>query len=168
MAETEPLGELVSRQRDDAPATPTYFINFDGYAAKKRSRDAFLRDRMCMESRTQMGSLASPQAQVEEAPSGRGRVRFATRRGRAGGDPVTIIQECCSRKPEYRDPHLPLKEVLFRILLAEGNRPMTAEELRVAASEWTGYEYGGVINAEAVQQLMENDEYYGFKSGPSK
>lgn len=154
----------------DLEATPArkYSINFDGYPGKNRSRDIFLRDRMCAESRGGGGVAPAPARGKAEAEEGAGgRVRFNTRRGKAGAatgdDPIATIQECCSKKPEYRDPHLPAKEVLFRLLLAEGNRPMTAEELRAATATWTGYEYGGGLTTEAVEQLLEGDEYYGFE-----
>lgn len=143
-----------------------YYINFDGYSAINRSRDIFLRDRMCAESKGTVSVAAfSARAQAEEGTGGR--VRFNTRRGRASGgaagdDPISTIQQCCSKKSEYRDPHLPAKEVLFRLLLAEGNHPMTTEELRAAVATWTGYEYGGGISAEGIAQLLEGDEYYGF------
>jgi hypothetical protein len=108
---------------------------------------------MCAESKTGVHVGAASRAQAQEA--GGGRVRFNTRRGRAAGDdPIATIQECCSQKPEYRDPHLPMKEILFRLLLAAGNQPMTAEQLRSAAAEWTGYEYGGVT-AETIEQAIE-------------
>lgn len=142
-----------------------FYINFESYPGKNRSRDIFLRDRMCVESRGGVPpSPARGKAEAEEGASGR--VRFNTRRGKVaavpGDDAVATIQECCSKKPEYRDPHLPAKEILFRILLAEGNRPMTAEQLQAAMASWTGYEYGGGLTSDGIDQLLGGDEYYGF------
>lgn len=161
---TQTDGAETALEPEEAGPPRKYSINFDSYPAKNRSRNIFLRDRMCAESKGTVSVAPAPARAQAEGGSG-GRVRFNTRRGRAGAagdDPISTIQGCCSKKPEYRDPHLPAKEVLFRLLLAEGNRPMTAEELRAAVATWTGYEYGGGLTAEGVQQLLEGDDYYGF------
>ena len=139
-----------------------YFVDFDAYPERNRSRAIFLRERMCEESRG--GGAPTPargRAQAEAV--GRG-VRFNTRRGQSSDDPLAIIVECCAGKPEYRDPRLPLKEILFRLILANANQPMGVEELRAQASDWTGFEYGGGITDEAVQHLLTDDAFYGFKA----
>ena len=165
MTQTDPHGDAPSEIKAAPPRK--YCINFDNYPGRNRSRDIFLRDRMCAESRGGGGVPAVPargRAQAEEGAGGR--VRFNTGRGRAGAaaadDPIATIQQCCSKKPDFRDPHLPAKEVLFRLILAEGNRPMTAQELQAAVATWTGYEYGGGLSLEGIEQLLEGDEYYGF------
>lgn len=39
------------------------------------------------------------------------------------------IRSCCSLKPDYITPELPLVESIFRIFLANGNRPLSVLEL---------------------------------------
>jgi hypothetical protein len=156
----EHLLEETEDTDTEHPAQTRYFIDFDSYPQKNRSRDVLLRDRMCEESRSRLGEQVRTRGAVAEAEGGK--VKFNTKGGRYGEDPIALIKECCAGKPEYRDPRLPLKEVIFRLLLANGNVPMTVEELRAAASEWTGFEYGGGITSEAVLQIMEVDALYGF------
>jgi hypothetical protein len=166
MTQTETNGDAPTELETSSPRK--FYVNFESYPGKNRSRDIFLRDRMCAESRGGVGVTPPPDRGKAEPEEGTGgRVRFNTRRGKVGagavGDALATIQDCCSKKPEYRDPHLPAKEILFRIILAEGNSPTTGEDLRAAMATWTGYEYGGGLTTEGVEQLLGGDEYYGFE-----
>ena len=38
----------------------------------------------------------------------------------------------CARQPEFLTPHLPLVDAVFRVLVANGNQPLTPEELAAA------------------------------------
>ncbi len=166
MADTqEMVDEEQSEEGLSAPSLPDRFrINFDSYADRGRSVSFFLSDRMCAESRARLGEETQTRVPVED-PATKS-VQFVTRTVRYGDDAVAVIRECCSRKPGYRNPRLPVKEILFRIMLAEGNRVMTVDELRSAASEWVGYEYGGDLSAEALRRVMAGDDYYGFEPVP--
>ena len=120
---------------------PRYRVDLERYERQGRSLVGFLRERMCAESRAKLGQAEESRVPVPE-PRGKA-VRFTRRPGRYGEDPAAVIHECCSKKPEFRNPRLPLKEVLYRLLLMDGNRPKTAEELRAETSEWVGFDYGG-------------------------
>ncbi|MYA62304.1 MAG: hypothetical protein F4X94_07000, partial [Dehalococcoidia bacterium] len=44
-------------------------------------------------------------------------------------DIIDLIREHCSQTPDFLLPDTPLKETIFRVLLAHGNEPMDAEQI---------------------------------------
>lgn len=136
-----------------------WWIDPDQYQADGRSFVAVLMERMCSKSRAEWGEVREARVPVEEAGGG---VRFETRASRVGDHPEAEIASCCSRTPEYRDPQLPLKEMLFRVLLAGGNRPRSLEDLHEEVLAWTGIGDGRVITERVIHRLMERDAYYSF------
>ena len=65
-----------------------------------------------------------------------GKVTFQRGGGRDyANDPMAVIQDYCADSAEFRDPALPLKEIMFRLLLLRGNEPMNVEEFYAAVPE---------------------------------
>jgi len=75
---------------------------------------------------------------------------------------MTRIKDCCSHNPGYITGQLPIMESLFRFFLANGNQPMSVEEIGRQLSE----RRGGDISRTSEQillRLLRNDRYYGFQ-----
>ncbi len=89
-------------------------------------------------------------------------VRFARQAKATGDDPVALIQELAPDSTTYRDPGLPVKEILFRILLAGGNAPMTVQALYDEVMVWVRGGDGRVITPEVLQRTLTADQDYGF------
>ena len=53
-------------------------------------------------------------------------------------DLLKAIQNCCSKSDDFITPGLPFQETIFRVFLANGNKPMTLEELGEAIETTTG------------------------------
>jgi hypothetical protein len=94
-----------------------------------------------------------------------GRMRFEVRRTTYGSDPLKCIREHCGRAKNYVHRDMPTLEAIFRIFLANGNTPMTLEQVREQLAEWCP---GGgcqwlLLPQEMVERLVQNDSHYGLR-----
>jgi hypothetical protein len=72
------------------------------------------------------------------------------------------IKGCCSQAPGFITGSLPIAESVFRLLLANGNKPLGLKELASQLAE----RRGGVsqrLRAELISRLLESDQYYGLR-----
>jgi hypothetical protein len=151
---------------NSAPAAaPVYRYALDETWLTERGRtlSALILDRMCREAREQVGQVREERAPVADAS---GQVVFAVRRTEAGQDAaglMALLAEHCAGHPEFRLARLPVMEVVFRILLANQNRPMSAEEIAQEVEDWVRPGDGRVLNAGVLEKLMLADEYYGIR-----
>ena len=120
-----------------------YVIDLDWYERSNRSFSALIQTRLCPSCQGKLGTK-----------------RF---------DPLAAFEKCCSKKEGFLPPNLPLKESLFLIFLARGNRPLELEEIHNALKEWLA-SAGDLrsVSLEAVQRILENDRFYGFSPFPEK
>lgn len=81
-------------------------------------------------------------------------------------DLLKAIQKCCSKSDDFITPGLPFQETIFRVFLANGNKPMTLEELGEALRQRPGID---VYRTSVIflSRLMQDDVYYGIKSVPA-
>ena len=71
------------------------------------------------------------------------------------------IAEHCSDTPDYLLPDTPIKDAVFRIFLANGNRPMTAEEVSEdLTSRWYESNYPRDLEPQKIAQILEKDHFY--------
>ncbi len=76
------------------------------------------------------------------------------------------IATCCSAKPDYLLPGTPLTEAIFRLLLANGNKPMTSEEIREGlGAAWSSVLYMKDLSDELLVKLVEGENFYAI--GPA-
>ncbi|MDP2920400.1 MAG: hypothetical protein Q8O43_09325 [Dehalococcoidia bacterium] len=91
------------------------------------------------------------------------RRKLKTDRGEAKtSDLFKSAKSCCSKTPDYITPGLPLQESAFRVMLANGNQPLTLEELGNQLNDRRGidvYRTSPVV----LSRLMRNDRHYGFQ-----
>ncbi len=128
---------------------PLYFINLHWYEETNRSFSVLLTTRLCATHREQ---------QVATATKGK-------RKGEK--TPLSTIKGCCSRKPEFFHPNMPIMEAIFRLLLSNENQPMTAEEISARLVE-LGLDNNWVRDGAAgvVRRLIEHDRVYGLSPAP--
>ena len=81
-------------------------------------------------------------------------------------DLLKAIQNCCSKSPDFIVPSLPFQESIFRVFLANGNKPLTLGELGKQLSQRRGIDISRT-SATFLSRLMKNDEFYGIKSKSS-
>ena len=75
---------------------------------------------------------------------------------------LKAIQNCCGKSTDYIHGSLPFQESIFRTFLANGNKPLTLEELGGKLNERRGIDTYRTSPA-VLTRLMQNDKYYGFR-----
>ncbi|MDP2931799.1 MAG: hypothetical protein Q8O05_04785 [Chloroflexota bacterium] len=113
-------------------------IDMDWYERNNRSFLALVKERVCPKCRKQL--KGEPEAE----------------------DLLATIKDCCADRPDYISAELPMLESIFRLVLANGNQPLTLEEIGRQLTERRGpdtYRTSAVF----LSRLLSNDSYYGFK-----
>jgi hypothetical protein len=77
-------------------------------------------------------------------------------------DVMNAIKDCCAQTPEFITGRLPVMETVFRVMLANGNAPMSIEDIGKQVNERRG---GDAYTASPVmlERLLSSDKWYGFK-----
>ncbi len=75
---------------------------------------------------------------------------------------MSAIKDCCSHAPEFINDRLPISESIFRLFLANGNRPLDLEELGEQLSALRGGDPYRT-SPETLSRLLKNDRYYGLQ-----
>ena len=84
-------------------------------------------------------------------------------------DPAQLMAKlagCCRKKTEYLGPLSPLKETLFRIMLAGRNTSMSAAMLESEVSRVWQRDSDRNANADVIAAVLNADDYYGFEKLP--
>lgn len=77
------------------------------------------------------------------------------------------IAQCCSTKEGYVTSTTPALEAVFRLLLANGNRPLSFQELHKAVGErWSVGENSRSLSEEGLRRIMDKQVAYGFREVP--
>lgn len=125
-------------------AEPRYAIDINGYEAASRSFAQMVKSRRCVYC---TDCENQPQ---EEAPGLRDAREY-----------VEQIAEFCCHKSDYLLPGTPLTEAVFRLLLANRNRPMTLEEIEAGlAAAWTSAIYLKNLSGDVLKKLLDNPNEY--------
>jgi hypothetical protein len=77
-------------------------------------------------------------------------------------DLLKATQSCCSRAQDFIKSNLPVQESIFRIFLANGNQPLTLDEVNERLSQRRGpdaYKGSSII----LRRLLLNDRHYGLR-----
>lgn len=74
---------------------------------------------------------------------------------------IDMIVASSSKQSDYLLPDTPLKEALFRLMLARGNEPMTADEISRDLSErWSMSAYPRNLTPHVINRMLENSGNY--------
>ena len=74
---------------------------------------------------------------------------------------IDLIVASSSHDVDYLLPDTPLKEALFRIILANGNEPMDADEISQILNErWAMSAYPRNLSPHVINRLLENSANY--------
>ena len=80
---------------------------------------------------------------------------------------IKRIAEQCADTSDYLLPDTPLKEAIFRVLLAGGNEPMTADEVgEVLSTRWSMSTYPRDISSKVIGRLLEHSQSYCIAALP--
>ena len=78
-------------------------------------------------------------------------------------DLLKAVQSCCSKNNDFITPSVPFQESIFRVFLANGNKPLTLEELGKQLTQRRGADVSRTSVA-FLSRLMQNDDFYGIKA----
>ena len=121
--------------------TRKYFINFQEAEQGMRSLSAIIAARKC---------YLCQQGDTQESIFGSG-----------PEDHINQIVDMCSKEPDYLLPDTPLKEAVFRVMISEGNREMTASEISgILSNVWRTSTYPRDLSPRVVMRTLENSHSY--------
>ena len=121
--------------------SPRWFLDFDWYQQNNRSLLALTQHCLCRNHQEQVGT-------------GKSEVSIS--------DLMATIRDCCSQEPEFITTRLPILENVFRLILANGNKPLDLEELGNQLRERLGGDTYRT-SPEMLSRLLSNDRYYGLR-----
>ena len=74
---------------------------------------------------------------------------------------IDLIVGSSSNDADYLLPDTPLKEALFRTILANGNEPMNAEQIsEILTERWAMSAYPRNLSPHVINRLLENSANY--------
>ena len=138
--------ETVEDPQQEAQYLRSRFsVSAERLTARGRSLQMLLLDRRCTSC---WGTLL-------QSPDGGRNVKAAEHMRR--------IAKQCSTTPDFIHPDMPLAEAIFRILLANGNKPMTTEDIYLALDErWVDPINPRIPTVEGVYRILSTDTFYGI------
>ena len=77
-------------------------------------------------------------------------------------DLLAAIKDCCGQTPDYVTGRMPIMESVFRIILANGNEPLSVSEISKQLNQRRGGE-AYVTDPALLTRVLSNDKWYGFK-----
>jgi len=80
----------------------------------------------------------------------------------SAADLLTNIRDCCSKTPAFLTTRLPILESVFRLFLANGNQPLSLEEIGKQLRDWRGADTYRT-SVEVLSRLLSHDQYYGLR-----
>ncbi len=130
----------VVKDEGDAPP-PEYVVDVEQADLHGRAVGMLIAGRRCYECRQ-----ADP-----EVPTSSREIKKVLKR----------IVDHCHETSDYLLQDTPLKEAVFRVMLAGGNKPITPEQVRVILAErWAMTPYPRDISPRVLQKLMDSSESY--------
>jgi hypothetical protein len=79
------------------------------------------------------------------------------------GDLIREIREFHTDSDEFIRYDMPIKEIVFRTLLARGNEPMVLADLHhELTGRWSNALRPISIEESLLRRVLESDTYYGF------
>ena len=133
-------GGADAGDEDDKPL-PEYIVDLQGAASHNRAIGSLIGSRRCYMDQQSDDDVPSPDADAQKY--------------------VNRIVTHCAETPDYLLPDTPLKEAIFRVMLAGGNKPINAEEISEFLSErWAMTAYPRDLSTEVIQKLLESGGSY--------
>ena len=131
----------ASTDERDEEHLPRYVIDLEGASARDRALGMLVASRRCY----------ACQQEDDQQPSVSSDVKPYMDR----------IAKHCGQESDYLTPDTPLKEAIFRVLLAGGNQPLKAEEIgQILADKWAMTSYPRNTSSVVIQRLMDHSESY--------
>jgi len=77
-------------------------------------------------------------------------------------DLLSNIKGCCSKTPGFITDKMPILDSIFLLFLANGNQPLSLDELGKQLNKWRGGDTYRT-SVEILSRLLSHDHYYGLR-----
>jgi hypothetical protein len=82
---------------------------------------------------------------------------------------IRDMSRCCAQADDFLAPTMPLKEIVFRLLLKNSNKATSLESLHWDVTEdWAAPTHPMNITVETMKRILDSDNFYCFKESTSK
>lgn len=134
---------VQSQEPEDTPEVdPRYVIDPSKTEYLHRSLTALLGSRRCSDCRERLQAQGTD-VSIEEH--------------------ISQIRECCSKQEGFIRPEMPMLEMIFRTLLAGGNKPATLSHIHYEVTEtWYTPMNPRNIGVSNLKRVLDSDDFYGF------
>ncbi len=79
----------------------------------------------------------------------------------APAEHIREVQGCCADAADYLLPDTPIKDAVFRVFIARGNKPLTAQDISDDLSErWTASAYPRDLSAGVIERILDSASNY--------
>ena len=127
-------------EEEDKPA-PKFYILEELGKSENRALPVMIANRMGYVSRQALEEEPTPESPIKPY--------------------IDQIANVDSKEADYLLPDTPLKEAIFRVILGNRNKPMTAEEISEILNEkWAMTAYPRDMTPSVIQRLIENSASY--------
>jgi hypothetical protein len=162
---TDALRDLIEGAPEEAegePRAPQYYIDISWYEQNGRSFKAMAQGRFCPACQAKAGTVSQERIPVVDKKTNR--VVYEVQDVAYGDQPMKVIREDCAKQRNYITPDTPVIEAIFRVFLATGNQPATAERLREQLGDWISLRDRPHNYApELIERLIRTDRRYGLR-----
>ena len=80
---------------------------------------------------------------------------------------IRAVQGCCADVADYLLPDTPIKDAVFRIFVARGNKPLTAREISDDLSErWASSAYPRDLSPRVIEKVLDSAANYFIHEMP--
>ena len=74
---------------------------------------------------------------------------------------IREVRGCCADAADYLLPDTPIKDAVFRVFVAHGNKPLTAQEISDDLSErWAASAYPRDLSANVIEKILDSAANY--------
>ena len=129
-----------SGARDESAPRSRYVVDLSKDRSRTRSAPHLIASRRCYACN-----------QVDDSPSAKSNAR----------EYIRTIAGHCRDTTDYLLPDTPLKEAIFRVILARGNKETTAEDVsRELSEQWSTSAYPRDVSPGLLGRLMDRSDFY--------
>ena len=122
-------------------AHPYYYIDSARCLELNRSLEWMILSRRCLNCRSKNVEVGQPPSVKEQ---------------------IKHIVRCCAKDKTFIRTDMPMQEIVFRMLLAVGNAPMSLDNLHYQLTEqWATPANPMNLSKDGLKRILENDNFYG-------
>jgi len=74
------------------------------------------------------------------------------------------MKQCCAKSEDFINPELPLAECIFRLFLANGNKPLSLQQIQARLQQRLSDISGSRdLSIQKLQRILDSDRFYGLR-----